>query len=100
MSESKSTPGPWRVVPRDGNRHRHNDIMSGNKRVASIGESTIGSLRESAANARLIAAAPDLLEACVRLLRFNEELCADMNVSTHYPSADYARKAIAKAEGE
>jgi len=47
----------------------------------------------------LLDAAPDLLEACRRLLKFNEELCVDVNVSTHYPSADFARAAIAKAEG-
>ncbi len=40
----------------------------------------------------------ELLDACRRLLKFNEELCADVNVSTHYPSADFARAAIAKAE--
>ncbi len=43
-------------------------------------------------------AAPELLEACKRLLKFNEELCRDVKVSTHYPSADFARQAIAKAE--
>jgi len=41
----------------------------------------------------------ELLEACRRLLKFNEELCADVKVSAHYPSADFARAAIAKAEG-
>ena len=54
---------------------------------------------ERVANARLIAAAPDLLEACKRLLKFNAELCEDVGVSTHYPSADFARKAIEAAEG-
>jgi hypothetical protein len=41
-----------------------------------------------------------LLEACERLLLFNQELCQDMNVSIHYPSADFTRKVIAKAKGE
>lgn len=54
----------------------------------------------SAENAALLAAAPDLLEACIALLRFNEELCQDVGVSTHYPSADRARAAIGKATGE
>ena len=40
----------------------------------------------------------ELLEACKRLLKFNEELCADVGVSTHYPSADFARAVIAKTE--
>ena len=42
----------------------------------------------------------ELLEACRRLLKFNEELCQDVGVSTHYPSADFARAAIAKAEAK
>lgn len=49
--------------------------------------------------ADLVAGAPDLLEACERLLTFNEELCADVGVSKHYPSADNARRVIAKARG-
>jgi hypothetical protein len=40
----------------------------------------------------------ELLAAAKGLLRFNEELCADINVSKHYPSAEKARAAIAKAE--
>lgn len=40
----------------------------------------------------------DLVEACTRLLQFNTELCRDVNVSTHYPSADFARQVIARAE--
>jgi hypothetical protein len=51
------------------------------------------------ANADLVAAAPDLLDACRRLLTFTEDLCADVGVSTHYPSAEAARAAIAKATG-
>ena len=51
-------------------------------------------------DARLISAAPDLLDACKALLKFNEELCQDVNVSIHYPSAEKARQAIAKAEGK
>lgn len=38
-----------------------------------------------------------LVEACERLLRFNEELCRDVNVSTNYPSAEFARNALISA---
>lgn len=52
--------------------------------------------------ARLIVGAvnshAELLAALKGLLRFNEELCADINVSKHYPSAEKARAAIARAE--
>lgn len=33
-------------------------------------------------------------EALERLLKFNEELCEDVGVSTHYPSADFGREAL------
>lgn len=47
----------------------------------------------------LVAQRDELLDACRRLLKFNEELCTDLGVSTHYPSADVARKVIAQVEG-
>lgn len=36
-----------------------------------------------------------LVEALERLLKFNRELCEDIGVSTHYPSAENAEKLIA-----
>jgi hypothetical protein len=36
-----------------------------------------------------------LIHVCERLLKFNEELCQDVGVSVHYPSASVARHAIA-----
>jgi hypothetical protein len=47
-------------------------------------------------NARLIAAAPDLLEACEALLEAYEFTIAPM----HSEAIDKARAAIAKAKGE
>jgi hypothetical protein len=47
---------------------------------------------------RLKASHDRLLAALKRLLQFNEELCADINMSKHYPSAEEARAAIAAAE--
>ena len=48
-------------------------------------------------NNRLRASHNRLLEAAKGLLRFNEELCVDINVSKHYP-AEKVRAAIAGAE--
>lgn len=48
----------------------------------------------------MIASRAALLEALERLVRFSEELCADVNVSSHYPSIDRARAAIHAAKGE
>ncbi len=86
------TPGPW---------HANGTQIIGarGKRTQYVAEV----LRDNGVmiardNARLIAAAPELLNACKALLKFNEELAADLNISKHYPSADAARSAIAKAE--
>ena len=64
---------------------------------------------ECEANARLIAAAPDLLTALSELLHAYSEpdrrLCCDgrdcgcMGATAHQEAEHYARKAIAKAEG-
>ncbi len=37
-----------------------------------------------------------LREALAALLKFNKELCEDVGVSTHYPSADKAHKLLAR----
>jgi hypothetical protein len=39
-----------------------------------------------------------LLTALKGLLKFTDELCANINISKHYPSAERARIAIATAE--
>lgn len=55
----KHTQGEWKIVHR-GDGRIHDDIMAGEKRIASIGQSTIKNPDEAKANARLIAACPDM----------------------------------------
>lgn len=60
MSDVRHTPGPWRVVEDGGFRGIFN--LGTGQKVAAV----IGSIREGEhieGNARLIAAAPELLEA-------------------------------------
>lgn len=66
---SNHTPGPWRVT------NSKTAVVAGNVRIsqssgpcaASVSvQESIGDTRE--ANAKLVASAPDLLEACVTLL--------------------------------
>lgn len=90
---SKHTPGPWRL----GSSARI--IMAGmGRRIASVpmyggNESETD---ENAANALLIAAAPDLLLACkAALAKLNHAPLDKISVA-----ADMLRAAIAKAEGE
>ena len=83
---SKHTPGPWELW---GTASPSQVIAAENYFVAQ----TLG--RNDEANARLIAAAPDLLVACKELLEVWEEAPA-----YGHASAVKARAAIAKAEGE
>ena len=96
MNKPKHTPGPWRV--KRSTHFAQNDI----KEYFWVGFGPIGDetpifkkdLTENEANARLIAAAPELLEACLAI--FNR----DIDDPDGYDKAfDLVRSAIAKATG-
>ncbi|KKL15810.1 hypothetical protein LCGC14_2501870 [marine sediment metagenome] len=57
------TPGPWEIIisPDDGHRHILAVVQGSHKNVCAL---SVRSIRETDANAHLIAAAPELLEAC------------------------------------
>lgn len=59
---SKHTSGPWRVDSRTG-RQRRTWIRAGAAHTTAVA-SVCTTHTDAAANARLIAAAPDLLEVC------------------------------------
>jgi hypothetical protein len=83
---STHTPGPWAV-------HRDGYTITGNRAFIAT---CIAVPNETAANARLIAAAPDLLDALDRirkdLQRMSDGYSADLDVMV-----DVARAAVAKA---
>lgn len=93
MTPTKHTPGPWKVDPNFPGMVRIDD------------DPTSGILVGLAANARLIAAAPELLEALKeamgelndyrRLLVYDKEDVADLKSTISKAAA-----AIAKATGE
>lgn len=87
MSQAQHTPGPWKATFRRTVMHIHSD----SKKIASMGSGHVGLSHEDDANARLIAAAPDLLNAL--------SVLADAAEARGIP-ADAARTAIAKARGE
>jgi predicted MarR family transcription regulator len=91
---NKHTPGPW-VVYDDSNDGKTNriEIAAWGKTVARIYHSVPA---EDLPNARLIAAAPDLLEALKDTLQLLEVYCGDFEEATR----KQARAAIAKAEGQ
>jgi hypothetical protein len=103
-TKAKHTPGPWRLdAYRDSGRPNPGTIVADNphgegaEEVASINWIAGGFHAEQVANARLIAAAPELLEALTALMEFWD------SGSPVHPGAEVvseARAAIAKATGE
>jgi hypothetical protein len=108
MSEAKHTPGPWearhggetvgRLVERPGKSRKFVAVCHcypltiWDREDMGIPAKASGN-EIMAANARLIAASPDLLEACKAMVR--EMVAADW----HGEAMEEAREAIARAEG-
>ena len=94
------TPGPWQI------KHRVNIIGSTGRSVASAGGYTTNTdngehILENEANARLIAAAPDLLEACKEAEDWLEEHGGDQNCDPGLRGLlRQVRSAIDKATGK
>lgn len=91
---AKHTPGPW-VATETG----YILTKDGTKRIA---KATSPNAYEKA---RLIAAAPDLLEALIRLIdnpgprKMDDEMTAHKKLGAHIETVSAARAAIAKATG-
>lgn len=85
------TPGPWHVS-QDTNVDA-GDVHTDGVRVAKCWTSTFAPPPlEAAANARLIAAAPDLLEACKTIVQLGKSRYHDLGIDKMVEAA------IAKAE--
>ena len=103
---SKHTPGPWRILEEEEDKDYiriRGTVWGGRYKVANVptcettGHLTLNAqnLAEVRANAQLIAAAPELLEALEDYVKVHEFLGrADR---PHYQAA---KKLIAKAKGE
>jgi len=91
MTAAKHTAGPWRAC-------RDHTVVSKKALIADCRANDSITVEEAAANARLIAASPELLEALDTLVRsvewiggeYSNELSEEIRT---------ARAAIAKAEG-
>ena len=91
----KHTPGPWQIA--DGESRRAYLINHGRD---AVGETVYTDTRNPA-DARLIAAAPDLLAALKGILREHDALqMAEGRTGDRWPAATRARAAITKATGE
>ena len=87
---AKHTPGPWHIEVTHVTEGAYT-ISHGANRQGDGPECDVGKFYCSGANARLIAAAPDLLEALQKAVRFGG-LFPDLK--------EEAEAAIAKAKGE
>ena len=100
MTKPSHTPGPWRVSEDLG-------TCDGIEIYAGINEYLISNVNPNRpqfeANARLIAAAPELLAACegvLGVLNHGTPTKEDGTPNTHWKHIDIIRAAIAKATGE
>jgi len=114
MAESKHTPGPWEadddmvIAPGQPKRRFGSDRQfSGPFIVTQCGLYTSPDRETVLANARLIAAAPELLKACksawewlMDIAQHNEAAHAAFVATRDNRDINVIRAAIAKAEGE
>ena len=88
MSQAKHTSGPWKV-------RNAREVFKGGRRICFVNAGESLCLREemerAAQNARLIAAAPELLDALI--------VCCDLIEGEGFEPPGNARAAIAKATG-
>lgn len=99
---SKYTPGPWFAVVNGFGSNCVGafgfDTDDGTQLLANVREYGTIDFSTAKANALLIAASPDLLEALERCLNFIENTEGEMGETLQ--CGDKARTAIAKAKGE
>ena len=101
---SKATPGPWQMLPEECDKpyiRIRGTQLGGRYKVANVVTPAYEGVHqreadETRANARLIAAAPELLEALQRLLSENDNMTQRINL---IGAMEQARAAIAKATG-
>lgn len=105
---TKYTPGPWEVTQIDclgnevveyGNVRPVNRHMFGHETSLPIADFYLWDMPEQKANALLIAAAPELLEALEMIVNEADSYTARTGKPV-YNWLDQARAAIAKAKGE
>ena len=96
---TKFTPGPFSVAE---TRHKYDIVIRGPKNEPIALVLIAGfSKKEGAANANLLAAAPDLLEALRGMLAMWRSVCRAQGWEPeHLAEAVRAQAAIAKATGE
>ena len=88
----KHTPGPWKIGTPPPNGEQTIGTQSG--LMVAVAVTAVNFKQQTIANARLIAAAPDLLDALQSII---EDIDSDFGTDYDY---NKARAAIAKATGK
>ncbi len=96
---TKHTPGPWWIEPSEYDLAPFDILGATDPNGTSWPVSYVAPLAEAEANARLIAAAPDLLDARQFALDSEESTLGDGGSILGDEIRDVLRAAIAKAEG-
>ncbi len=97
---SKHTPGPWLTTESTEHWGRVNVTVQAAFTANEIATAWQGTTDVNRANARLIAAAPDLLEALNQVMSWIDNWSPEFAYEEEWPAdRDKARAAIAKATG-
>lgn len=97
LAEMKHTPGPWRIGTAPPNGEQTIGTIRG--MMVAVATTGVGMDEETLANARLIATAPELLEALQEVLPMLEHLLMIRGEPEPGSIGHKARAAIAKAIG-
>lgn len=92
----KHTPGPWKVA--HGMRGLQNLKVHGVENNEGLGIVNCGTGKDGEANARLIAAAPDMLEALKLIVKMGNDSSPE-GIAVINRGYEMAAAAIAKVEG-
>lgn len=91
--ETKFTKGEWKILQGKSQR----DVFESGRLLATAYNNTVSKqnicLEEAIANAKLIAAAPDLLDSCIELFEYYKTECSIPNLEV----LKKAQQAIKKA---
>lgn len=93
MSESKWTPGPWRIGGDDRDEY-WSVVVPGGDIIDMLADD------QGRANARLISAAPDLAEVAEELIRIDANLTGQDRDDAMEDLIIAARAALSRAKGE
>lgn len=100
-NEIKHTPGPWLVEQGGCDGSGEFGINAHTNKGTFYVAETIGGLDEEEENARLIAAAPELLETLIHIEEYwNRDQNETAMANALWHIIDEARSAIVKARGE